>query len=353
MDVESIIQKYSPIIYINSREKYFPCSIDWMLKYSTLVDFNTNTKIKSPSQKDLYNISNKYNFETKTSGDIVLSFGPEIYRGQSPVSETPIYSFYYFKGDYLYITYVLLFPYNGNYNILGLATLGEHPGDIESITIECSKTDGKLLRVYFGSHGFKDGQWVDASKVEYENNHVVCFMAYQGHGLYPKQGIVIRYGGLANDITDRGFKWSPSVVMIYYKDNPKFNIDTMGWSVYTSRIGGGQDHPNTDGTSSLGDKPWFKNGINPDPNYYKSPPLIITGNFVDFYNAFIIFLELLIIILSTLLVKFMTDKFIWSKFKGKNVILQFLGTLGIIFGLYYTILTIGNYVIINYIKPLI
>ncbi len=57
--------QYSPIIYIHSEERYFPCSINWLLNYSTLIDFNDNTRISKPTHKDIFEIAKKYNFERR------------------------------------------------------------------------------------------------------------------------------------------------------------------------------------------------------------------------------------------------------------------------------------------------
>jgi hypothetical protein len=349
--MEQLIKKYSPIVYINSEEKYLPSSIDWMLKYSTLVDFNTNTKIKSPSQRDLYEIAKKYDFQRRGEGDVVLSFDSDVYKGQTPLSDVPVYAFSRETEDKIYITYMILLPYNGSYDIAGLAELGEHPGDLEYMTIECSK-DGNLKRVYFGAHGYKDGRWVDGSLVELENDHIVCYMAFSGHGLYHKPGQVFRFGGFANDVVNRGIRWTPNVSTIYYRDDPKFNIDTMGWTTFNSRIGGGQDKPNTDGIMGLPDKPWFVNGTNPDETYYNPPP-IISGKASKGYSIIVEFLKIAMIYISILLLRYILGKFVFNKYLSsdsiKDNILQSIIIISILLVLHSTLLKAGNYIILNYI----
>lgn len=272
--MDSLIRKFTPIIYLHPEEKYYPVDINWLLKSSTLKDFNDNTVIKSPTQRDLYNIAQKYNFQARKDGDVVLSFDPLSYRGQSPVSDVPIYALVREKNDKVYITYIILFAYNGTYNIAGLAEVGEHPGDMEHITVEASK-DGTLLRAFFSAHGVKDGRWVKAEEIEKENGKIVGYNAVNGHGLYPYAGTAFRFGGAANDILIKGEKWEPNVSMIYPKEDPRFNIDTMGWSVYNSRFGGSLDKPNTDGITGLPDKGWIENIDNPDETFYKPPSILV------------------------------------------------------------------------------
>jgi hypothetical protein len=270
--MESLVSKFSPIIYLHPEELFYPVDIDWLLKYSTLKDFNDNTIIKSPKQRDLYDIAKKYNFQARKDGDVVLNFSQDSYKGQTPVSDVPVYALVREMNDKVYITYIILFAYNGSYNIAGLADVGEHPGDMEHITVEASK-DGTLLRVFFSAHGVKDGRWVKAEDVETENGKIVGYNAVNGHGLYPSEGIAFRFGGAANDTLVKGNKWEPVSKIIYLKDNPKFNIDTMGWTVYNSRFGGSLDKPNTEGITGLPDKGWIENIDNIDETFYKPPPI--------------------------------------------------------------------------------
>jgi hypothetical protein len=279
--MDSLIRKFTPIVYLHPEEKYYPVDIDWLLKHSELVDFNTNTRIKSPSQRDLYNISKKYDFGPRKDGDIVLGYDPSVYRGQTPLKDVPIYALAR-EYDKIYITYIILFAYNGTYNIAGIAELGEHPGDMEHITVEATK-DGKLLRVFFSAHGVKDGRWVKAEDVELENDKIVAYNAVNGHGLYPHAGTAFRFAGAANDILVKGEKWEPISKPIYFKDDLRFNIDTMGWSVYNSRFGGALDKPNTDGITGLPDKDWVINIDNPDETFY-SPPAIFVGKVNTSYS---------------------------------------------------------------------
>jgi hypothetical protein len=270
--MESLVTKFSPIIYLHPEEMFYPVDINWLLKYSTLKDFNDNTVIKSPTQRDLYNIAQKYNFQARKDGDVVLSFSLDSYKGQTPVSDVPIYALVREMNDKVYITYIILFAYNGNYNIAGLADVGEHPGDMEHITVEATK-DGTLLRAFFSAHGVKDGRWVKAEEIEKENGKIVAYNAVNGHGLYPYAGVAFRFGGAANDTLVKGDRWEPVPKIIYPKDTPKFNIDTMGWTVYNSRFGGSIDKPNTEGITGLPDKAWIENIDNPDETFYKPPPI--------------------------------------------------------------------------------
>jgi hypothetical protein len=338
MDTKTLIKKYSPIVYLNSNEKFFPCSIDWLLNKSTLIDFNTNTKIKNPSQRDLYNISQKYNFENKIDGDIILSFEKESYNGQTSLSDVPIYALTKFKDNKLYITYIFLYAYNGSYKILELLEIGSHEGDIEIMTVECF-LNGNISRVFFGSHGLEDGKWIDASLIEYEDTHIVCYSALHGHGLYYKPGVVLLFPGIS-DKTNKGIKWSPKVSILYYKEHQNFNIDTMGWSVYNSRIGGRSDFPNTDGIPGIYNKQWYHNGVNPEEKYFK-PKNIITNEYtIYFLNILGDFFKILLLYTAIISIKFLIEKYMFHSHTPSktNYLLQSITISIIILIIYYGII---------------
>jgi hypothetical protein len=251
-----LLQKYSPIIYFNPNEKYFPSSADFLIKNSTLKNFNDGTIIESPTHKQLYEFSKKMNFNPLGDGTIVLSYTKDIYKGQVPLKSVPIYGVHRKIDNVEYLTYAFLLPYNGEYNILNLENAGQHPGDLETYTVKL-KSDGSIDQVFYASHGNLDGLVLDAKDVPMENNKLVMYSALSGHGLFPNEGTVFRMGGLANDYLEKGYRWEPTVFELFPRSSPLFIPETMGWSVYNGRIGGNLDKPNTDGIMGLIDKPWW------------------------------------------------------------------------------------------------
>lgn len=272
-----ILEQFAPIIYFHPNERYFPVSIDFLLKNSTLKNFLDNTTIEKPSQTDLYSLAEKYEFKPKSDGEIILSIDPYIKYGEHPIKNVPIYAIYRTKNDKIYLTYIILLAHNGDYNILGLANVGSHPGDLEHITLELNK-DKQLLNIFYSAHGLEDGRIVKAKDVPMENGKIVAYAALNGHGLYPSEGFAFRFGGIANDYLEKGIRWEPNVFELFSKDNPLFDKNTMGWTVYNGRIGGNLNKPNTEGISGLLGKDWY--GLNAlsindfEEKKLKSPPII-------------------------------------------------------------------------------
>ena len=279
-----MILKYSPIIYFHPNEKYFPVSIDWLMKYSKLAVLNTSTNqmdiISAPiTNNAVYNLYISSNKQLKTDGEILWSFGSELHKGEQPTFSVPCYTlFRYSQNNKMYITYIFLYGYNGEYPILNLVNAGFHPADIEHITVELSNNGQTLDRVMYGAHGTTDGRWIKAKDVQTEDGKIVAFAALNGHGLYPEDGFAFRIGGLANDYLGKGLKWEPSPIRIYLPDDPNFNPATMGWVAFNGRFGGELKVNNKEGIAPLLDKNWIRDIDNTDESILK-PPKIFKSKF--------------------------------------------------------------------------
>ena len=239
-DLQTLVDKYAPIIYLHSDERYLPCSIDWINQNSTLADYKTSppTIISPVTNMDLYNVSKKHDFKKEVEGDIVQYFERELYPGEQPLRNVPIYALVKKQDDKVYIIYTAIFAYNGEYSILGLANAGQHPGDIEQLVVELDSDAKKILRVFYGAHSTFVRKWVKAEDVPKEDGRIVAYMALHGHGMYDKEGTVFRMLGLTNDYVEKGIKWMPRVKVILTRDDPNFDPCEMGWTTFYGRFGG-------------------------------------------------------------------------------------------------------------------
>lgn len=338
-----IINKYSPVIYFHPDERYFPISADFLLKNSTVKDFTDNQTIIHPTNRELYNISQKHNF--KYLEGLILSFDEYIYKGEIPITKIPIYAIKRTINNLIYITYIVMFAFNGDYNILNIKKAGSHPGDLEHITLELDQNEN-LKRVYFSAHGNLDGRTVNASDIEYENGKIVAYCALNGHGFYPKSGFAFRIGGLANDYLAKGLRWTPTVSEIFSRTSPFFNIDTMGWTIYNGRIGGTLDKVNTEGVSGLIGKVWYgEEGQDIDvfdPSKLSTPILFSekTGNKLIILKDIIFFIS---VYLLSYLVLTINEKILKDK-KYSYISIQMI-TITVLLLLYYIYRKIAYYTI--------
>ena len=302
---EQLLDKFSPVMYLHPDEKYFPCSIDWLLQNSRLLDFTRGTDISPVTHQALYDQAVQDNFAKRSDGDLVLSFDSQVYKGEHPMKNVPCYALYRVKNSKIYLTYIFLYAKNGEYSILGLANAGQHPADLEHLTLELDSSQ-RLIRVMYSAHGSADGRWVKANDVEMENGKIVCYMALNGHGLYPKEGIAFRLFGLANDYLSKGMKWQPRVIRWFGKGEPEFNPATMGFTVYNGRFGGEPEKGNTSGIMGLPDKNWYGPNaelIDDVPEESLKPPVIFsptTGKLLIFLKDFVLFTMLYFIVYTIL-----------------------------------------------------
>lgn len=274
-----LLLKFSPILYFHNKEKYYPISINTLLKNSILVDHNNipTTKISNPTNIDIYNLSEKYNFQNKPDGTINLSFDGKTL-SDDKLNDVPCYGIIREFNNKIYITYIFVYGYNGSYPILGgIVETGQHTGDIEHITVELDDKK-EINRIMYGAHGNIDGKWIHKKDLLFEDNKPVCYVALNGHGLYNDVGTMVRIYGFANDLTEKGKKWIPKVEEIFSKTNTLFTPETMGWTVFTGRIGGSDKVGDTSGISSLVNKNWY--GVDAkyidilEENKLKPPPVI-------------------------------------------------------------------------------
>jgi hypothetical protein len=228
-----------------------------LLQNSRLDDFVKGTTISPVRHIDLFNQAVSDNFAKRSEGDLVLSFDSQVFKGEHPMRNVPCYALYREKNNKIYLTYIFVYAKNGEYSILGLANAGQHPADLEHLTVDLDMATQSLIRVMYSAHGTLDGRWVKESDIEMENGKIVCYMALNGHGLYHKEGIAFRLFGLANDDLAKGMKWEPRVFRWYGKNDTLFNPATMGFTVYNGRFGGEPVKGDVSGIMGLPDKNWY------------------------------------------------------------------------------------------------
>lgn len=236
--MSQLLEKYSPVFYLHSQEKYFPSSIDFVINQSTLVENGVPTQTNLTKRK-LYEISatkykGNYGLNYKT---LHVDFPNSLWPGQKDLS-APVYGNVREFHDTIELYYILYFPYNGPRKILGLQDAGAHNSDIEHVTIELNKSTMEPVRMYFGAHTSTDGKWIPWSEVQkVRNTHPLVLLALDGHGAYPKSGYARRIFGLANDEVDYGTKWEPRVIQVFRKDEANFDPDRDGWVYFAGRWG--------------------------------------------------------------------------------------------------------------------
>lgn len=100
-------------------------------------------------------------------------------------------------------------------------SLGYHPDDIEFVSIYYQ--NGQPKKVYFSSHGSKEGHWRAYADCEVRGGFLVIYVARNSHANYPDngdRGLHKRIGGFANDYTSTQ---GPSRRFTFEQMTPSFN----------------------------------------------------------------------------------------------------------------------------------
>lgn len=226
--MDFLITQHSPVLYFHSNEKYFTSAVDFYLENSD-VRLNNEVVLSSPSQQELYDFSKRIANADKAN---IHPRGEHIKVGN--LRNTSIYAITKHTDNAIYITYLFFFPYNGAYNVLGCIKAGSHHADIEHFTIEIDPHSLTPLRYYFSNHGYEEGGWYLPEEIEFENNKPVIYVAKYSHGLFYKPGTVLRIGGFANDVMDKGPKLQPHNynLIIMEKENSLYFNDAQSWIYY-------------------------------------------------------------------------------------------------------------------------
>lgn len=246
MNIDQILEKYKPIIYFHSDEKYFPCDADYFIKNSHLIK-NNKTIDNEMNQTKLSKIqADNKTFIQPINDSIIYGFN---YNYQ----DAPLY--YFVRDDNIknkiFIYFFLFFAYNGSYNILNIADVGSHYNDIEHFTYQIDKNTGNLERIFFSAHGSDEGMWKNTNEIEFvyekikndqqsdeQQKRPVLYCAKNGHGFYYKPGCIFRFFGFANDLTNKGHKYSDfNYIKIDKPEDKNFNPELYGWFYSNIRMG--------------------------------------------------------------------------------------------------------------------
>lgn len=269
-----LLQRFAPVVYLNSAETSYPSSTDWYLQCTTLVDGAGNV-ISNPTVNNLAALG-------LAQSDCRLELNDKKYRvGQGTAA--PMYGHVRTLGDPLTaidLTYWFFYPFNGNVfdkdkmlavlevglaagvamalnpftALVGIADIVIisgvidnirkaqgfflHEGDWEHVTVHLSSDKTTILGIYYAAHD--GGRWymqpAHGNREGYQLNaegRPIVYSAKQSHASYPYAGTTTRHGGFGNDYTDKGTEWNTAGTII----NITPGSFTADWLAYRGRWG--------------------------------------------------------------------------------------------------------------------
>jgi hypothetical protein len=176
--------RFAPIVNFHVHERFFPCSIDWLLQRATLRSKDDHGfTLSHPRQADLaVHCENRYYLDIEEAA----------HHGQPLVDShvaAPMYVAAQEWDDCIEITYVMLYAYQGGQTCLGLKPghhfhavvddYGHHQGDLEWVSVLVSKDYEHMLGVGYAVHG--DVTYYRPGDCLTEGDHPRARAALNGH----------------------------------------------------------------------------------------------------------------------------------------------------------------------------
>lgn len=192
-----LVSKFAPLIFIHSKEKYFPSSVTQLLDGSTRVfeQGNWHLNAKAPIPADSQNFSDPYWF------------------GNPNLDQVPVYAFYIERSPNVTdIVYSTVFPFNSGKKIpLALDfVFDNHVADLEHTAVRL--INGVPTTWFVQTHSFSNYFYFNSPELSRTGTQTHVWCAVGSHGYWEKPGThqyLVAGGGLVKltDECDSGHLW--------------------------------------------------------------------------------------------------------------------------------------------------
>ncbi|UGQ45722.1 RICIN domain-containing protein [Massilia endophytica] len=264
---QQLIAKFAPALCYHTRERYRPCSIEFLLNKAVLLrqPLKPDGEVDWDAQGTV--VADKLtpnDLGANTDKNLRLQLHSDAYAGQ-PWNEAPVYVSVQRdpNGVFIDINYHFLFAYNGAQTMRALRpgddfncivpTYGEHEGDLESYSVRLSAAPGSSepapVRHRFEAHG-NDAFYCDEEVLRVDGK-VLVGLAFNSHAAYNMKGKnpadwQILPGGV--DIGEWGAhpidvlpdsiyqRWSPAFIEIGI-DAQGQAVNRQSWVQFRGRLG--------------------------------------------------------------------------------------------------------------------
>jgi hypothetical protein len=269
----ALLQEFAPVVYLSSKEKYFPASVDWYLPLVTMT--YTHAVQDTPQTDVILHQVTKANINTQVSGDefswlipyqdgtttkftAALDFRLSIidqktyYGQQPPPPVSPQAPFYGAVIDNPAVgatdlLYMFFYGYNGEAGI-AFGGLGTHEADWEHVIIRLSADKSKIMGMYCQAHAsdgayskwyYKSGSSGPPNFETYgASQRPIVYSAAESHASYTSAG-TFNIGGpggiLGEDETDEGALWNATANVVLV------SLPETNWLQFSGRWGATND----------------------------------------------------------------------------------------------------------------
>lgn len=201
--IETMVQAYSPYIYLHPDEKYLPSSVSWYFDNGALLYRKGEESKPIPIEPMGSNLPQGGSNDGAYWLDLPVNDKAKerVKKGDLQNSQVYLHIKPMLGATYTDIAIWIFYPFNGParakvkfINNIPLGKIGEHVGDWEHVTLRISNFNGELWRVFLSQHS--GGTWVNASELEFQSgNKPVTYASLNGHAMYAKPGLVLQGSG--------------------------------------------------------------------------------------------------------------------------------------------------------------
>lgn len=248
---ESLIQKYSPIIYLAEDEPFTPIDFNNYVNEAALKNRKTQ-KVFKPDTPFNASVFGKWLLEYPElqSGDYTLFLprgkeSPVVKNSSIPfqLDHIPLYVHTwtppYIPQDSkeVYISYSHMYAYNAAPLLFDCLPLPKwsHFSDLEHLIVHTDRY-GEVMEIYTSRHN--GGVWLQPQECGWSQSHPVLFSARGSHATYNTMGQHWRYFSVP-DVCEMGYRWF-SKNLIRVSDEIEAMPEYLRWSLFRGTLGDGE-----------------------------------------------------------------------------------------------------------------
>lgn len=248
---QEILERYAPIVHFHPLERYFPCSLEWLLHHCCLRHTRSSLRLLQPTQRDL---AVHWQADHPEGATPYLDISSSGYGGH--LESAPSYVTVQEWDTCFEVTYLMLYAYQGPqtahwhlsrqpYDCL-IRDFGRHQGDLEWVSLRLDKQSLQPLEMGLQAHG--KVRTVPWARCPHHQNHPLVRVALHGHAcaLQGEADRVVqrRLGGMLSicDLyRDGGPVWRPTLRVVGLDDQGE-PINDEVWAKFQGRIGRSMDN---------------------------------------------------------------------------------------------------------------
>ena len=205
-----LLRRNAPIIQLSRGEKYEPCSVEWYVSQSRVVDEGGKVLAETVTVRDLPSFPKTASLEPRDPKGVRAG-------GTDPTLYTRITPGAYGYEKFRDLWYHVFFAYNG--------TLSAHQTDVEYVVLRVFGNDSAPSSAFMSAHS--GGRWYDAAELEKRDGRIVVHAALESHAFFPGPGTRHRFLGFGSDRVVAGGK--------AYADLPLRSADSIAWEGHRAR----------------------------------------------------------------------------------------------------------------------